>query len=88
METDLDLIPGLTETAPDTEPVTARLEEMLAGHAGRAQDSLQAAIENLHMAYKAESNKRVKSNIEEALEILRHGDEDEDEDSTTLHEDE
>lgn len=74
---DLPLIDGMTETGPDTEPMVARLERLMADYPGRAQDSLQRGIAQLQQAVRLESNKQVRSNIREALAILHHGPSDE-----------
>lgn len=74
----LTTIDGLTETAPDTEPVTARLAKLLSSRPARSQDDLQDGISRLESAYSVESNKRLKLNIERALHLLKHGDEEDD----------
>ena len=72
----LGTIEGLTETAPDTEPLTTRLADMLANHPSRSQDDLERGLGALEKAYASEPNKRLKSNIERAIKILRYGPED------------
>ena len=74
----LDLIPNLSETQPDTEPMMARLATMMSHSTDRSQDALQDGIAKLEDAYANEANKELKSNIREALDILRngHGDDD------------
>lgn len=83
---DLNLIPGLSETQPDTEPMMSRLAAMMSHSTDRSQDALQDGIAKLEDAYANESNKALKSNIRHALEILRNGPE-EDSDSPPMGED-
>jgi hypothetical protein len=70
---DLALIPGVTETEPDTEPVTVKLVRLLEDSKGRSQDALTDGIADLERAYSIESNNRVRSLIKDALDLLRNG---------------
>lgn len=80
------LIDGLTETAPDTGSMTSRLAAVMASRPGRSQDDLEYGICALEKAYSGESNKRLKLNIKQALELLRHGPEQgSDMDTESLH---
>ena len=74
MATDsLDTIDGLTETAPDTSPLTAKLVEAIASRSHRSQDDLESGLSLLERAHSNESNKRLKQHIAQAIEILRYG---------------
>ena len=73
---DLELIDGLTETQPDTEQLTARLVELLESHPGRSQDALQDSVYSLERAYTLEANAKVRSLIQDALDLLRNGPDD------------
>jgi hypothetical protein len=70
---ELATIDGLTETQPDTEPLTARLVEAIASRPSRAQDDLEKGLASLERAYSNEPNKRLKQHIEEAIKLLRYG---------------
>lgn len=84
----LETIDGLTETAPDTEPLTARLVEAIASRPHRSQDDLEHGLSLLERAYSNESNKRLKLNLEQAIKLLRYGPEDgDDSDNETLYHD-
>lgn len=72
----LGTVEGLTETQPETESLTSRLAEMLASHPSRSQDELEKGLGALERAYSSEPNKRLKSNIERAIKLLRYGPED------------
>ena len=80
---ELGLIPSMTQTQPDTEPMMSRLAAMMSHSTDRSQDALQDGIAKLEDAYASEANKELKSNIREALDILRNGHGDEDSDSST-----
>ena len=77
----LGIVEGLTETQPDTESLTTRLADMLANHPSRSQDDLEKGLTALEKAYASEPNKRLQSNIEQAIKILRYGPEDGDDSS-------
>ena len=85
---DPGLIPSMTETQPDTEPMMARLAAMMSHSTDRSQDALQDGIAKLEDAYASEANKELKSNIREALDILRNGHGDEDSTSSIEDDDE
>jgi len=77
------LIPGMTETQPDTEPMMARLAALMKSSPARSQDSLQEGIANLEAALASEDNPKVKSSIKDALACLRHGPSDDEADETS-----
>jgi hypothetical protein len=70
---DLDLISGVTETQPQTEPITARLVRLLEDNPRRSQDALADGVADLEEAYSLEPNAKVRNLIEEVLDMLRNG---------------
>lgn len=83
------LVEGISETAPDTASMTTRLVSAIANRPSRAQDDLEYGLCALEKAYANESNKRLKIHIKQALELLRHGPDDEsDMASDSMHFDE
>lgn len=70
---DLPLVDGLTSTQPDTSPHMAKLAEQMSEFRGNSQDALSSGICALEKAYECEDNDKVRSNIEHALDLLRHG---------------
>jgi len=77
------LIPGMTETQPDTEPMMARLAALMKSSPARSQDSLQEGIAHLEAALSSEANPKVKDAIKDALACLKHGPEDDTDDETS-----
>ena len=77
------LIPGMTQTQPDTEPMMARLAALMKSSPARSQDSLQEGIAKLEEALASEDNPKVKMSIKDALGCLRHGSSDDEDDETS-----
>lgn len=83
---ELDTIDGLTETQPDTSPLTAKLVEAIASHAHRSQDDLEDGLSLLERAHSNESNKQLKQHLAQAIKLLRYGPEDgDDSDNESLY---
>ena len=67
------IIPGLTETARDTEPPEVRLGRLLMKRKGGSQEAISDAMHSLEQAFSMESNEKLKSRIVAAQTILREG---------------
>lgn len=68
---DLPLVDGLTQTAPDSEPVHAKLMAYLAQRPGGAQQDIAEGLAALERGFSRESDQATKQKIAAALAILR-----------------
>ena len=67
------IIPGLTETARDTETPETRLGRLMMQRSGGSQEDISDAMRSLERAFSRESNEKLKSRIVAAQTILREG---------------
>lgn len=74
------LVGGLTETFKDADPLVTRLAEFLAQRPGGSSSYVGDAMAALTQGYRMESNPKIRAKISDALEDLRFGDSEEDDD--------
>ena len=71
MESDVPLVDGLTETAPDGDSLVMRLTEFLSRRPGGASQDIAMAISALEQAHGKETDSTVKTRVSAALGLLR-----------------
>ena len=72
---ELPLVDGVTQTAPDSEPIHLRLMNFLAQRPGGAQQDLTEGLAALERAYSRESDETLRGRIAAAISMIRDSDE-------------